>query len=121
MGAQGQPRLDIADIQRLTPAQKFDCMWAFSVLIHISDDTLARTLDFAGKHPAAGGVFYANVNTAGKKDAAWGEVPRVWRPMKFHRLMCAQNGLAARDLGRLNNLGKAASARNQRMLKIMRH
>jgi len=110
--------LHIADIQRLTLAQKFDCIWAFSTLIHMPDDTLAHTLDFVGKHLATDGVFYANVNIARRKDAAWREFPLVWRPLRFYRRLCAQSGLTARDLGRLNDLGKAAAANTQRMLKI---
>jgi len=112
--------LHIADIRCFAPAQQFDCIWAFSTLIHMPDDILAHTLDFVGAHLAADGVCYANVNIAGRKDAAWREFPLVWRPSQFYRRLCAQSGLTARDLGRLNDLGKAAAANTMRMLKITR-
>lgn len=112
--------LHIADIRCLTLAQKFDCIWAFSTLIHMPDDILAHTLDFVEKHLAAGGVFYANVNIARMKEAAWREFPLVWRPFRFYRRLCAQSNLTVRDLGHLNDLGKAAAANTQRMLKITR-
>ena len=53
------------DVGQLTIAQKFDFIWAFSVLIHLTDEILQDTISLASRHLSSEGVFYANVNVGG--------------------------------------------------------
>lgn len=109
------------DISRLMIDQKFDYIWAFSVLIHMNDDILNNTLDFVSKHLSKGGIFYANVNIGEMEKCEWEEFPVVSRSFDFYAHECAKYGLAVSDLGPLKDLGHVTqieSHDSQRMLKI---
>lgn len=111
------------DVAQLHLGRKFDYAWAFSVLIHMSDDVLERTLGFVSRHLHAEGVFYANVNIGEREEAAWQGFPVVWRSMDWYKRCCARWGLVATDIGSLKDHGhrsNVASQDEQRMLKISR-
>ncbi|MEM6816992.1 MAG: class I SAM-dependent methyltransferase, partial [Bacteroidota bacterium] len=58
-----QPKLIFfEDFSQLQINQKFDLIWAFSVLIHMEDDILDKCILFVKEHLKAGGRFFANVN-----------------------------------------------------------
>lgn len=93
------------DISQLTIEQKFDYIWAFSVLIHMSDEILNDTIDFVSRHLSDDGVFYANVNIGERKDGNWRGFPWVARTFEFYSHAFTKNGLAVSDLGSLKDFG----------------
>ena len=81
-----KPKLvQFTDISQLTFYRKFDFIWAYSVLIHMSDDVLVNTFDFVQKHLSKDGAFYANVNIGERKDGQWQGFPIVWKTLDFLR------------------------------------
>ncbi|NOX52772.1 MAG: class I SAM-dependent methyltransferase [Gammaproteobacteria bacterium] len=109
------------DISQLIIDQKFDYIWAFSVLIHMSDNILSDTLDFVSKHLSKEGIFYANVIVDEMEKCDWEEFPVVSRTIDSYTQECAKYSLSVSDLGPLIDHGhvtKVASHDNQRMLKI---
>jgi len=103
--------------------QKFDFIWAFSVLIHMRDPVLDQALSFVQKHLKENGIFFANVNIGIKKDGNWQGFPLVYRPFEFYTDRCSLVNLAVSDLGPLKELGHSSHRDrqdNQRMLKITR-
>jgi len=110
-------------IAQLTVNQKFDYIWAFSVLIHMNDKILNDTLLFVSKHLSEEGVFYANVIIGDRKEGNWQGFPVVTRPFDFYSQACTMNDLVVSDLGSLKELGHIANVESQdsqRMLKIGR-
>jgi cyclopropane fatty-acyl-phospholipid synthase-like methyltransferase len=113
-----------SNITKLNFAHKFDYVWAFSVLIHMSDHVLANTLDFVSKHLLDDGVFYVNVNMGERHDSNWKGFPIVWRTLEFYNRQCSENGLMLTDLGSLRDQRHVAGVESQdqqRMLKITKH
>lgn len=111
------------EIARLSVNQTFEYIWAFSVLIHMSDEILNDTLEFASKHLTEVGAFYANVNIGDRKEGSWQGFPVVWRSIEFYSRACALHGLVVSDLGSLKDLGHIANVElqdRQRMLRIFR-
>jgi SAM-dependent methyltransferase len=113
------------DISQLAIDRKFDYIWAFSVLIHMTDKILVDALSFVRLHLAPGGVFYANV-VAGETNSenVWREFPLVQRPFEFYAENCAQNGLSIVDMGPLEQLGHGPEMTNgmpldRRMYKMI--
>jgi cyclopropane fatty-acyl-phospholipid synthase-like methyltransferase len=106
---------------------EFDYVWAFSVLIHMSNDIATGCLRFVENHLAPGGVFFANVNIGERRDERWQGFPIVWRPWSFYDDLARQNGLAVTSMGALETLGHVSGARAdaQPMLRFvepaMRH
>ena len=112
------------DIAQLAVNHKFDFIWAFSVLIHMSDEILNNTLDFVYKHLSDDGIFYANVNIGERKEANWQGFPVVGRTLEFYTQECAKNGLAVADIGAIKDHGHVSNVESQdaqRMLKITKN
>ena len=111
------------DMSQLVIEQKFDYIWAFSVLIHMSDEILNDTLAFVNRQLSDEGVFYANVNIGDHTEGRWRRagLPTVTRTLEFYSNTCAKNGLAASDLGPLKEQGHDHDTkRSQSMLRITR-
>jgi cyclopropane fatty-acyl-phospholipid synthase-like methyltransferase len=111
------------DISQLNLGRYFDYIWAFSVLIHMSDNILKDTFGFVNKHLSKEGFFYANVNIGKRKEHNWQGFPNVARTFDFYSDACTTNGLMISDLGPLRDLGhfsNVESQDNQRMLRITR-
>lgn len=111
------------DISQLTVDRSFDYMWAFSVLIHMSDEILDHTLGFVSRHLSKDGVFFANVNMGDRREGSWQGFPVVSRTFEFYAEACARHGLAVTDLGPLRELGHQSEVElhdRQRMLRISR-
>ena len=112
-----------SDISQLDVDRKFDYMWAFSVLIHMDDRVLSKTLNFVSKNLSKQGVFYANVNIGDSKDGAWQGFPVVTREFEFYKKACVANSLEISELGPLKKFGhitNITSQDNQMMIKINR-
>ena len=98
-----------------------DRVWAFSVLMHLDDGRLAECFDFARRHLAADGAFYANAITAERPPARWREFPVLSRPVETYRAFAERAGLSVHDLGPLSGLGHVTGLAHhdeQRMLEL---
>lgn len=86
--------------------KEFDFIWAFSVLIHLSDPVLNDLLSFVRVHLKRTGRFYANVNIGKKKDGYWDQgFPVVWRSIEFYERASLSSGLRVSDMGTIGSLG----------------
>ena len=83
----------------------FDYIWAFSVLIHMSDDILRSNLEFVSRHLANQGTFYANVNIGTEIDKKWQGFPVVTRSDDFYKMEAAKCSLEVKTIGTLADLG----------------
>lgn len=111
------------DLSVLKLNQPFDYIWSFSVLIHMSDKILDKTLGFVARHLSVEGLFYANVNIGEDEEGNWQGFPVVWRSFDFYRHACAKHGLQVLDIGPLKDHGhhsRVESQDMQRVLKISR-
>ncbi|MGB2965423.1 MAG: class I SAM-dependent methyltransferase [Anaerolineales bacterium] len=117
-----KPNLLISsDITNYKIDQKFDFVWAFSVLPHMSDEILVDNLTFVSKHLADDGVFYANVNIDEREEKNWQGFPIVSRTFDFYSQKCEESGLSVSCVGILKDLGHISNQTlpdSQTMLKI---
>jgi SAM-dependent methyltransferase len=85
---------------------RFDFIWAFSVLIHMSDEVLDGCLGFVRRHLRPRGSFYANVAIGDRPEThQWREFPLVCRTREFYEAATRGQGLHFRDIGPLSSLG----------------
>ncbi len=101
--------------------KKFDVIWAFSVLIHLTDEILVNCLSFIERHLKKDGYFYANVNIGDKSNGNWQDFPVVYRSLEFYKEACSRNDLHLTELGLLKDFGHFSGVNaqdNQMMLKI---
>jgi cyclopropane fatty-acyl-phospholipid synthase-like methyltransferase len=83
----------------VTLEQRFDFVWAFSVLIHMRDDILDDCLLMVKRHLKDSGAFYVNVNLGEKREGHWQGFPVVYRTLPFYQEAARRRGLEAEDLG----------------------
>jgi SAM-dependent methyltransferase len=94
------PQLSLApSLSTLALGREFDFLWAFSVLIHLSDELLEGCLSAAARHLKDTGAFYANVNIGDRQDGQWQGFPVVFRSGEFYREAGRRHGLDVADLG----------------------
>jgi cyclopropane fatty-acyl-phospholipid synthase-like methyltransferase len=113
--------LFVPDISQACVAQRFDFIWAFSVLFHMSDQVLDGAFRFVSQHLSADGVFFANVRVGERKDGKWKGLSAVWRNLEFYDRAGARHGMVVSDLGPLIQYGHTSHVADpncQRMLKI---
>ena len=79
--------------------QHFNYIWAFSVLIHMTDEILDGCLLMVERHLHDSGAFYANVNIGEKSDGHWQGFPVVHRALPFYREAARRRGLEVEDMG----------------------
>jgi SAM-dependent methyltransferase len=116
------------DLGTLSLSDRADYVWAFSVLIHMSDEVLDGCLSFVAKHLAREGAFLANVNVGEEgKAGTWRGFPVMRHPAEFYERLCARHGLRCEDLGALRELGERDEGQlsrldpsGRRMLRIRR-
>lgn len=89
----------------LADLPKFDFIWAFSVLFHMTDNALVDALDFVKNHLEGDGCFYANVNIGDQPVDKWREFPVVWRSLEHYAALAAERGLSVSSIGTLRELG----------------
>jgi SAM-dependent methyltransferase len=116
------PTLIVGDIGAIDIPARLDFVWAFSVLIHMTDEIVERTMAFVSRQLSSDGAFYANVRTdTHRADGHWQGFPVASRSLAFYDEICARHGLVMRDLGALAGLGHqsgSATQDAQRMLRI---
>ena len=93
------------DFDKLTIENKFDFIFAFSVLIHLEDLIAQKCFHFVSKQLSDSGVFYANVNIEKSPDGSWQGFPVVFRSLDFYRTLAENANLKMREVGRLIDLG----------------
>jgi cyclopropane fatty-acyl-phospholipid synthase-like methyltransferase len=111
---------DLSEVRLETP---IDVAWAFSVLIHMTDEIAEKCLDLVGRCLTADGEFFANVQLGERSDRRWLEFPLVTRPHEFYAALGARHGLEVDDLGTLSSLGHRSGSQAQdaqRMLRFSR-
>ncbi len=112
------------DLANLEVDQKFDVIWSFAVLIHMSDDILETALTFVSKHLKSDGIFYANVNISDEPDGHWQGFPIVRRSFEFYEDACRRHGMSVKDIGPLTDFGHSKPGQSvekqayKRMLEI---
>lgn len=101
-----QPRLVcVARLDELALDRRFDFVWAFSVLFHLSDEILPACFAVAAKHLRPGGTFYANVILGDGPPGAWQGFPVVPRSLAGYEAVARERGLQMSVVGRLVELG----------------
>ena len=109
------------DIAKVKIEQDFDYAWAFSVLIHMTDEVLRDCLGMVAGRLNPDGVFYANVNIGEAPPGNWQGFPVMYRSLTAYEEQCASHGLRVTDIGSLGELGHVSGDEaqdQQRMLEI---
>ncbi len=81
--------------------RKFDFIWGFSVIIHMTDEILEESLAFVARHLEDKAVFYANVNCSNREDGLWQGFPSVRRSFSFYEEVATAVGLRTEHIGKL--------------------
>ncbi|MGA9875034.1 MAG: class I SAM-dependent methyltransferase [Solirubrobacteraceae bacterium] len=110
------------DLTRVQLADPVQLAWAFSVLIHMSDEILDACLGLVARVLAEGGEFYANVVLGTRPEGHWQGFPVVARNRDFYETVAARHGLAIDEVGTLESLGhKTGTSQDQgTMLRFTR-
>lgn len=103
----------VKNIADLNLSSRFDFIWAFSVLFHMTDEILQDTLKLVSSCITNNGRFYANIHIGNCADGSWREFPVVYRSLEFYRKACLQCDLTVRDLGRLQENGHISGIADQ--------
>lgn len=112
--------LCVNDISKIALNIRFDYVWAFSVLIHLSDEILSGVLKFISNHLTPGGLFFANVVTGRTFDGHWKQFPLVEREESFYRAVFMNNGLTLHDIGPLEKFGHISGTTDPELRKRQR-
>jgi len=115
------PNLSVEDL-----GSRFDVVWGFQVLIHMTDEILAEAAGFIERHLAERGRGYVSVKVGQPRERSWKGFPAVTRPLEFYEERFAAVGLNVLDLGPLTDFGHNIPRRSieqqssQRMLLVER-
>ncbi|OUS02031.1 hypothetical protein A9Q86_05110 [Flavobacteriales bacterium 33_180_T64] len=102
---------------------KFDVIFAFSVLIHLQDSILEDCLFFVSKQLNDSGSFMANVNIGERPTGSWLEFPVMFKSIEFYEQLAQKAGLSVKQLGTIKSLGHNSNdelSNNQIMLEFKR-
>ncbi len=116
-----KPLLILGNTSTTYIGRKFDVIWAFSVLFHMDDETLDKSMKFVHQHLTCNGVMYGNVKIGKHENTSWSEFPVVWRSFDEYRYICEKNDLTVDDIGSLSDFGHDSgddSQDDQRMLRF---
>lgn len=91
----------------------FDVIWAFSVLIHLTDEIAEECFCLVRRCLKPTGCFYANVNVGERAEGRWQGFPVVWRHTGFYRDLATRQGFDMTDMGDLESLGHRSGVRSQ--------
>ncbi len=113
------PTLDGLDLGR-----RFDIIWAFQVIIHMTDELLSGATEFIALHLRSRGKAYVTVRVGSPRSNEWQGFPAVRRPLEFYEERFGAAGLRVLDLGPLTDFGHDIPGRTtdqqsaQRMLLV---
>lgn len=108
-----KPTLLLTNDAPSLPARKFDFVWAFSVLIHMDDESLRKAFSLVQNCLADDGAFYANVNLGTGEELEWQGFPVVRRPIDFYKSIADAVGMVVVDIGELKSLGHNSGKESQ--------
>ena len=101
------------DLSILSLSKSIDFIWAFSVLIHLSDHSLDEMLAFSARSLSPTGKLLANVHNGNQPDRHWRNFPVVSRSPEFYRQAFAKHGLRVADIGSLRDYGHVARPKSE--------
>ena len=113
------PTLDGLDLGR-----RFDIIWGFQVIIHMTDELLAGAAEFIALHLRSHGKAYVTVRVGPPRSKEWRGFPAVRRPLEFYEERFGAAGLRVLDIGPLTDFGHDIPGRTieqqaaQRMLLL---
>ena len=99
---------------------EFNYIWAFSVLIHLTNEILDDCFNFVSSRLSKQGKFYATVNIGDKKDDSWRGFPVVWRSLDFYKQVALSHGLTVQDIGPRQEFGYAPTLPIEDDLRILK-
>jgi SAM-dependent methyltransferase len=110
------------DLSQVKLADSVQLAWAFSVLIHMSDEILDACLGLVARALAEDGEFYANVVLGARPEGHWQGFPVVARDRDFYEAAAASHGLVLNEVGTLESLRhKTGTSQDQgTMLRFIR-
>ncbi len=108
------------DLNTLDMDNKFDYLWAFSVMIHMKDEIADACLSMVSKHLKSGGSYYANVNIGEWAEGNWEGFPVVCRSLQFYQTMAAKYNLLVEDVDDLKSLGHDTGIEKQDSQRMLR-
>lgn len=84
---------------------KFDFIWAYSLVIHLTDNIYNDFMEFVSAHLKTEGRLLMNVNVGRRKRRGeWRRFPVNVRPLRFYREVASTFGLSVRQLETLQEL-----------------
>ncbi len=110
-----------ATLAGVTFPQRFDFIWAFAVLIHMSDGIADDCLGLVARALAPQGRFYATVNVSVRAEGKWHGFPVVARTVAFYEHLARAHQLAVTDMGSMRSIRReidGAGADTTRMLEF---
>ena len=107
-------------LSAVTIDQRFDIVWGFSVLIHMTDEIADACLALVARQLAPDGSFFANVNIGERTEGRWQGFPVVWRPPGFYEQLAERNGLHVSALGTLGELGHISGKQTADLQPMLR-
>jgi ubiquinone/menaquinone biosynthesis C-methylase UbiE len=90
--------------ETLSPNQKFDFVYSFSVLYHLSDEILDKYFATVSRRLSKGGKCIANIDVHSPSDR-WLEFPFIRRSVETYSDIAANHGLSTENLGTIEELG----------------
>jgi len=114
--------LNASDPAQIELPDRFDYVWAHSVLYHMPDEVVDGYLGLIAGCLSDGGQFYANVKLRarerpdGQPAHSWQGFPVVGRSREFYERAAAAYGLAVEDVGTLESLGDQSKGGAKEMM-----
>jgi SAM-dependent methyltransferase len=84
--------------------RRFDYVWSFSVLFHLSDEILDGLFSAVTKRLTDGGMFVANVQTD-LESSTWLQFPFLKRTIDDYRDVAEKHGMQTEELGTIEERG----------------
>ena len=89
--------------------KQYDYLFAFSVLMHLSDDIANGCFDFVNRHIKPEGTFFANVNIGTSQEGHWIGFPVVTRERSFYEGLAKKHNLQMKEMGLLKDIGHVSN------------
>ncbi len=105
--------IHFSDFKELELNTSFDVMFAFSVLIHMTDEIVDSCIKYVAENLAADGKFYANVNLDSNKKGQWQGFPVMHKDLEFYKALASKYNLKVEIIGRLADFGHHTGDPNQ--------
>jgi 2-polyprenyl-3-methyl-5-hydroxy-6-metoxy-1,4-benzoquinol methylase len=103
----------------LGEAERFEIVWSFSVLFHLTDELLEACFAQVARRLSPDGAYVANIN-AEMPESTWLQFPFNRRDPAFYGAIAGRHGLRMTERGTLESLGFRldASEKRNRLLRF---